>query len=42
MTVSAAHLGNLFSYAGFRGIDEAYLRSFLSDKNMDVQNPGSF
>jgi hypothetical protein len=36
MSISAPHLGNLINYASFRGVDEFYLRGFLSDRNLDL------
>jgi len=38
MTISALHLGNLFNYASYRGIDDSHLREFLSDKTLDMWN----
>jgi AraC-like DNA-binding protein len=36
MSISAPHLGNLINYASYRGVDEFYLRGFLSDRNLDL------
>jgi len=38
MKISASHLGNLFNYASYRGVDESHLREFLSDKTLDLWN----
>jgi AraC-like DNA-binding protein len=38
MKISASHLGNLFNYASYRGVDESHLRGFLSDKTLDLWN----